>query len=96
MRAKNWAIWKRLVYIVGSPLIPVIVLYRTLKKIQQVGKGALLPRIIPAMMAGLLPHAVGEAVGYSFGVGRAAERYSCFEMKRFLHVVPTDQQILFE
>jgi hypothetical protein len=98
MRAQknNWPVWKRLVYIAGSPLIPIMRLYKTVRRGREVGKDALLPRLIPAVLAGLLPHAMGEVTGYALGVGRAAERSSYFEMKRFLHVVPTDQQIMFE
>lgn len=98
MRAQKnkWPLWKRVIYIGGAPLIPVVRMYRALRKIQQVGKGTLLPRIVPAMIAGLLPHAVGEVAGYALGLGSSAERYSFFEVKRFLHVVPGDRQILFE
>jgi hypothetical protein len=71
-------------------------MYRALRKIQQVGKGTLLPRIVPAMIAGLLPHAVEEVAGYALGLGSSAERYSFFEAKRLLHVVPGDRQILFK
>jgi hypothetical protein len=52
--------------------------------------------MIPAVLAGVLPHVVGEVAGYALGAGRAAERYSYFEMKRFLHVVTTDRKILFD
>ena len=95
-RKNSWPVWKRLIYIAGSPLIPVIRFYKTVQKTQEVGKGALLPRMIPAVLAGLLPHVVGEVAGYALGAGRAAERYSYFEMKRFLHVVPGDRAIMFE
>jgi len=52
--------------------------------------------MIPAVVAGLLPHVVGEIAGYALGAGQAAERYSYFEMNRFLHVVPGDRAIMFE
>jgi hypothetical protein len=91
---QNWPVWRRLVYIAGSPLIPLIRLYRVLQTIRQVGKGALLPRVIPAILAGLLPHALGETVGYMVGQGRTAERYSYFETKRLLHVTASDRDVL--
>jgi hypothetical protein len=96
MRAqkKKWTVWKRLVYIAGSPLIPAVRFYRTLRKIRQTGRSALLPWILPAVITGLLPHALGEATGYALGVGRAAERYSYFEMKRMLHVIQREREIL--
>jgi hypothetical protein len=98
MRAqkKHWSVWRRLVYIAGSPLIPVIRFYKTVQRIRLVGKGRLLPGIIPAVLTGLIPHALGEATGYAFGVGHAAKRYSYFETRRFLHVIPNDRRTLFE
>ncbi len=98
MRASKskWPLWKRLIYIAGSPLIPVMRLYKTVCTAQEIGKGALLPGMIFPVLAGLLPHVVGEVAGYALGAGPAAERYSYFEMKRFLHVVPGDQAIMFE
>lgn len=95
-RKNKWPVWKRLIYIAGSPLIPVMRFYRTARNVREVGKGTLLPRMIPALLAGLLPHVVGEVTGYALGVGPAAERYSYFEMKRFLHVTPKERQLLFE
>jgi len=96
MRAQKnkWPVWKRLIYIAGSPLIPIMRLYWTVRKVREVGIGMPLPRMVPAFLAGLIPHVVGEVTGYAVGMGRAAERYSFFEMKRFLHVVPEDRQIL--
>ncbi len=96
MRAKKktWSVWRRLLYISGSPLIPIVRLWRTAQKVREVGKGAFLPRMIPAVLIGLIPHAVGEAIGYALGVGEAAERYSYFETRRILHVTPGDRQIL--
>lgn len=98
MRAqkKHWSFWRRLIYIAGAPLIPIIRLERTVKRIREVGEASRLWKIIPAVLAGLLPHATGEAVGYAFGLGHAAEHYSVLEMKRFLHVVPGDRQELFD
>lgn len=96
MRAqkKQWSVWNRLVYIAGSPLIPAVRLYRTSQRVRQVGATKLLPRILPAMIAGLLPHATGEVAGYTFGLGRAAERYSYFETKRILHVTRSERYAL--
>ncbi len=95
-RKNNWPVWKRLIYIAGSPLIPIMRFCKTVQKAREIGKSGLLPGMIPALVAGLLPHVVGEIAGYALGAGRAAERYSYFEMKRFLHVVPGDRAIMLE
>jgi len=96
MRAKKntWPVSRRFVYIAGSPLIPLVRLFRTVRKVREVGRGAFPPSVFPAVMCGLIPHAVGELIGYAFGMGGAAERYSYFETKRVLHVTPSDRQIL--
>ena len=98
MRAqkKHWSVWRRLAYAAGSPLIPVIRLKRTVKSVREVGESSRLWKMIPSLIAGLLPHATGEAIGYAFGLGRAAEHYSALEMKRFLHVVPQDRKTIFD
>ena len=95
-RKKKWPVWKRLICIAGSPLIPVMRIYKTAQRLREVGKGALLPRMIPALLAGLLPHVVGQVTGYAVGLGHAEERYSFFEMNRFLHVTSNERQIMFE
>jgi hypothetical protein len=95
MRAKKktWSVGKRLLYIAGSPLIPIVRFCRTVQRLRELGKGAFLTRITPALLMGLIPHAVGEATGYALGVGKAAERYSYLETKRILHVIPADREV---
>ena len=92
-REKRWSVWRRLAYVCGGPLIPVIRLRRTVPVIYRTGRGReLMPRILPAMFAGLIPHALGEVAGYALGVGDAERRYSYFEMKRTRHVTAQDRQ----
>ena len=92
---KRWPLWRRLVYIGGSPLIPLVRLRRTLRLIrQQPLRRELMPCILPAVISGLLPHAVGEAIGYAFGLGRAEEYYARYEMTRIHHVSAEDRQIM--
>ena len=91
-REKGWSVWRRLAYVCGGPLIPVIRLRRTVPVIYRTGRGReLMPRILPAMFAGLIPHALGEVTGYALGVGDAERRYSYFEMKRARHVTARDR-----
>jgi len=92
---EGWSRWRRLLYIGGGPLIPPIRLWRAVAKIYQSGRQhQLIPRIIPAMVAGLIPHAVGEVTGYLLGAGNAEQRYSYFEMKRTRHITAQDRQQL--
>lgn len=92
---KKWTVWRRFVYTTGSPLIPLVRFSRILRRIRQTGRSAPLLRLLPAIITGLLPHALGEATGYAFGMGRAAEQYSYFEMRRRLQVVKREREILW-
>jgi hypothetical protein len=92
-REKGWSVWRRLAYICGGPLIPVVKLRRTVPNIYRTGRGReLMPRILPAMFAGLIPHALGEVTGYALGSGDAERHYSFYEMKRARHVTARDRQ----
>jgi hypothetical protein len=94
-RKKNWTARRRAVYVCGGWLIPFVRLWRTLPVIRRTVRGrGLLPRMLPAMLAGLIPHALGEMAGYAFGVGDAERRYSFYEMKRTLHVTKKDRREL--
>ncbi len=94
-RQERWSVWRRLLYVGGGPLIPLVRLWRTLPKVYGTnGRKGLLPRILPAMFAGLVPHAVGEAAGYAFGAGDAERHYSFYEMKRRRHVTDEDRAAL--
>lgn len=92
-RTKKWPLWKRWMYVAGSPLIPAVRLLRAARVIQRAGKGDMLMKVLPSMLAGLLPHALGEAAGYAMGLGQTPERYSYYEMKRILHVAKRDREV---
>jgi hypothetical protein len=70
LRARRWARPRRLLYVLGSPLIPVVRLRRTLAEIRRSGHGEeLLPRLLPALMLNLVAGGVGELIGYALGPG---------------------------
>ena len=92
-REKRWSLWRRLLYIGGMPLIPFVRLRRTIKEIYRTDRQQeLMPRILPALISGLVPHAIGELTGYAFGLGNAEERYSYYEMLRFNHITAQDRK----
>jgi hypothetical protein len=93
---RHWSLWRRMAYVAASPLVPIVRLKRTLTTVRQVGRTALLPRVLPPIVAGLLPHALGEVVGYALGLGRTPERYSWMEANRRLHVTPPERHLLVE
>jgi hypothetical protein len=94
-RGKSWTPLRRLLYVGGGPLIPLVRVRRTLPQVYRTGAGhADVARVLPAMLAGLIPHALGEVTGYAFGAGHAEERYSSYELNRSLHVTERDRKEL--
>jgi hypothetical protein len=89
IRAKHfrWSIFRRILYIGGFPLIPLLRLWRTAKEISRTGRSdELMPRILPALIIGLVSSAIGEVCGYAFGPGLAQERRITFELNRSEHL----------
>ena len=94
-RGKSWTPLRRLLYVSGGPLIPLVRVRRALPLVYRTGAGhADVARVLPAMLAGLIPHALGEMTGYAFGAGPAEERYSPYELNRSLHVTEKDRKEL--
>ncbi|MGH8850247.1 MAG: glycosyltransferase family 2 protein [Casimicrobiaceae bacterium] len=75
----NWSVTRRLLYILASPVIPIVRLRRTLREVHRTGRfGKLFPRILPSMLTALAAHCLGEISGYAFGAGDAAwQRVPC-------------------
>jgi|SRR3990172_74382 len=89
---EHWSIGKRLLYIIGMPLIPLIRLRRVLKEIRRTAvKPNLLPSILPALIMGLISHSLGEITGYAFGVGDAPQRRLTIELERSRHIKEQDK-----
>ena len=94
-RGKRWTRLRRLAYVGGGPLIPFVRVRRALPEVYRTGaRHADVARVLPAMLAGLIPHALGEVTGYAFGAGRAEERYSSYEINRSLHLTERDRREL--
>jgi hypothetical protein len=94
-RGKRWTRLRRLAYVGGGPLIPLVRVRRALPEVYRTGAGHKdVARVLPAMLAGLIPHALGEVAGYAFGAGKSEERYSSYEMNRSLHLTERDRREL--
>ena len=82
-RASKWRFFRRLVYTLGSPLLPLIRLPRILADVRQarlelrIFLNAMIP-IVAILSAG----AAGEMLGYAFGRGRAKELLFHFQEER--------------
>jgi hypothetical protein len=72
-RARNWPLPRRLLFVAGAPLIPVVRFTRVLGRMREFGwLRGLLPRVLPSLFTGLGVSAAGEFMGYAFGLGDAA------------------------
>jgi hypothetical protein len=88
---ERWSPARRLLHIMGAPLVPVVRLRRALRDMRRSGeRQRLLPNAIGAVAAGLVGHALGEAAGYALGVADAEHRYSDFEVDRGRFVTAQD------
>jgi len=92
-RARPWNLWRRLVYLVGSPLIPLVRACRVLRAIHRIGRLDLLPRVLPAILFLLIVDGLGEAIGYAAGPGRAIELISDAEFHRERYLADPDEEI---
>jgi hypothetical protein len=94
-RALDWSLWHRLLYIVGSPLIPWVRLFRIVRQLRKPGRHiARLWNILPVMVWFLMIDAMGEAVGYVWGAGAAALKITDYDFHRERFLNAHDRQIL--
>jgi hypothetical protein len=86
VRRTDWAPARRLLYMAGTPLIPLVRLRRILGQLRRSGRAPeLLPGVLPALLTGLLVSALGELVGYVAGV-RESPFLRDIELHRTRHV----------
>lgn len=85
-RARSWSTPRRLVYALGSPLIPLVRLARMRADLRRVSAHhKLVPRVIPAVLGGLMVEAAGEFLGYARGLRGVAKPIDV-ELDRARHV----------
>ena len=67
--------WKRIVYVLGSPLLPPLLYARMVGNVRRArGNGRIFLAATPLILLYLLVWSYGEAVGYAFGGGRSLLR----------------------
>ena len=89
LRRGGWSPSRRLVYVCGSPLIPLVRFRRIVRDIRRSGRDELLPRLIPALLFCLTVSAAGEFTGYLRGPGRNPTLYD-IEVHRLRYTVRSD------
>jgi hypothetical protein len=69
LRMRHWSVLRRFVYVVGSPLIPLVRIPRIFKHIRRAGQERIALSRAPILLVGLAISAAGEMVGYLLGPG---------------------------
>ena len=83
-KEERWGPMRRLIYIVGAPLIPLVRLQRLLPILRRREAAKPSPlRLYSALMLSFAIYAIGEASGYALGAGSASKHYLDFEARRF-------------
>jgi len=94
-RTRQMSLLQRLMYIVGSPLIPLI---RLMRIAAAICSGGILIRFIlclPVLLIGLVLDGLGQMIGYAMGVGNAVDEVARFEFHRDRHITRQDQQEVY-
>lgn len=82
-RAREWPLWRRFIFTLAAPLIPLVRCYRIVRELSRPGRPRhLLPRVLPALFVGLAFDGAGEMVGYALGAGDAMRKLSDMEFHR--------------
>jgi len=82
-RATKWKISKRMLYVFGSPLLPLVRSFRIMRDILKTGLSIrIVAKGLPAALLILCSGAAGEMMGYAFGPGRAKMSLKSFETRR--------------
>jgi hypothetical protein len=78
-RRIGWPLWRRALYVAGSPAIPLLRLRRALRDLR---RGGAPRRAIAPLVAGLVASGVGEAAGYACGAPEGAPGIFLVELER--------------
>ena len=86
-RSGHWSLMRRLLYILGGPLIPFVRLKRAFDEVRA-SKGPGVPSrwVWPVLLVGLGVSAAGEMIGYALGAGDAIEQRCNLEFHRVWHL----------
>lgn len=88
---ERWGVVKRVAYVLGGPLIPVVRLARLTKTVRRFNQ---FPRVVPALLLTLTAEAAGEMIGYAIGGGNAEEDMCEYEVRRHRHLSGGDRAAL--
>jgi hypothetical protein len=93
-RVRDMPPWRRMLFVVGSPLIPLLRLWRIWRGLESGEHRRRFLSCIHALVIGLLMDGAGQLVGYAAGIGRAVDQVARFEFHRFQHIRDEDRRDL--
>lgn len=87
-RARRWSLWRRLAYVLGTPLIPLVRLQRIARHLRQ--RRLTVPvRVVAWLLIGLAAATIGELAGHTLGDGGAGAELTNIELhNRARHAGP--------
>lgn len=92
-RSRHWSMFKRLAFVAGAPLIPLVRFIRTLRNLRGASiPGWVMPRVLPWMLLFLIFDAMGELVGYARHVDDFVYKFSAMEYRRERYLTEKDRQ----
>ncbi len=99
MRAESeqWSFAKKLLYVAGGPLIPLVRFKRFHDEFFATGRRKdIAPRVYPALAFGLALDGLGQMAGYVSGPGGATAKLATFEMDRRQHITARERRAIDE
>ena len=91
-RSRQWPLRRRALFVLGSPVIPLLRFVRITRELLATGRPRhLLPRLGCALVVGLVVDGAGELVGYALGPGNAMARLSDMEFHRERYLDERDE-----
>jgi hypothetical protein len=93
-RASDWPWPRRLLYAAAAPMFMIRKAREWHQNITRVGlKSELLPKAWPVLLLSAAAVALGEALGYIFGIGRAEQRIFGYDANRSQYVASRDREV---
>ena len=92
--AFHWTPWKRAIYSLFFPLIPVVRFPRVFDNARRTRPGGIDPQFLCACACGLAASSLGESLGYMLGAGATGRKRITFEFERNRHVSEADLPLL--
>jgi len=90
-RARQKPLPWRIMFALGSPLIPIVRLWRIWAGLPSKDLKIRFLSCLHALMIGLAIDGMGQMVGYAFGTGNALDKVAKFEVDRFKHIREQDR-----